>query len=336
MTGNGRAPLPVVPPPFPDERLSSWLERVADVYLVSLDGLQTHVGWSRPALQLETEPVMADMERIAAATSSSVERLFAMTFRDVPARYRSLLRLDSWKICPVCSRGLQRPQRLRAWSFAFSFVCDRHRHPLFGFEMRGISALGDEAAARRGAEILHRWAMEGDTAAVPIGSVLSLLLTPSRAASPPAAWELARLPLAGQHEPSILSRPCRRAALSILVPEFTLAVPIYEQRLPSAITDLPNAPWAERYALAVGVARVLRNPVDAILRILEVSDDFGRKKVKAVIGRWPAAIRGAVDRGARRTKTRGKGGRTAQNARFKPRLVRAPPNRDAWRDRADA
>jgi len=79
MTGEGRAPLPIVPPPFRDERLSSWLERVADVYLVSLGELQAHVGWIRPALQLEFEPAQADMERIAAATSSSVERLFAMT-----------------------------------------------------------------------------------------------------------------------------------------------------------------------------------------------------------------------------------------------------------------
>ncbi|MBT1160261.1 TniQ family protein [Aminobacter anthyllidis] len=326
-----------MPPPFQDERLSSWMERIADVYRVSLDGLQAHVGWARPALQLESEPVRADMERIAAATRSSVERLFAMTFHDVPPRYRTLLRPASRETCPVCSRGMQRPQRLRAWSFAFSFRCDRHRQPLFGFETRGACALGgDEASAQRGAEFLYRWAMGRDTAAVPVGSVLSLLLSPSRKASSPAPWELARLPLAHQHEPSILSRRCRRPALRIVVPEFALAVPIYDQRLPSGVADLPNAPWAERYALAVGVARVLRNPVDAILRTLEASDDFGRKKVKALLDRWPAAIRGAVDCGARRTRTRGEGGRTAQNTHFKPRLVREPSNRDAWRDRADA
>lgn len=312
------------------------MERIADVYLVSLDDLQVHVGWSRPALQLEIDPVQADMERIAAATSTPLERLFAMTFHDATSRYLSLLRPDSREICPVCSRGMQRPHRLKAWAFAFSFRCDQHCQPLFGFETRGASALGDEAAARRGADILHRWAMEADTAAVPVSSVLSLLLSPSRKASPPAPWELARLPPESQQERSLLSRPCRRAALSIVVPEFTLAVPIYDQRLPSTIADLPNAPWAERYALAVGVARVLRNPVDAIVRILEVSDEFGRKKMMALIDRWPAAIRSAVGRAAPYIRTKGEGGRTAPNARFKPRRVRAPSNRDAWRDRTDA
>lgn len=340
MTGEGRVPLPIVPPPFQDERLSSWLERVADVYLVSLDGLQAHVGWARPALQLESEPVRADMERIAAATRSSVERLFAMTFHDLPPRYRSMLRPASREICPVCSRGMERSQRLRAWCFAFSFRCDRHLQPLSGFETRGACALGgDEASAQRGAEFLYRWAMGRDTAAVPVGSVLSLLLSPSRKASSPAPWELARLPLAHQHEPSILSRPCRRPALSILVPEFALAVPIYDQRLPSTIADLPNAPWAERYALALGVARVLKNPTDAVVRILEVSDEFGRKKVTALIHRWPAAIRNAVGRAAqhpRHTKARGEGGATSTSGRFNRQRVRAPSNRDAWRDRADA
>ncbi|BCG75968.1 hypothetical protein MesoLj113a_71260 [Mesorhizobium sp. 113-1-2] len=316
------------------------MERIADVYQVSLDGLQAYVGWARPALQLESEPVRADMERIAAATRSSVERLFAMTFHDVPPRYRTLLRPASRETCPVCSRGMQRPQRLRAWSFAFSFRCDRHRQPLFGFETRGACALGgDEASAQRGAEFLYRWAMGRDTAAVPVGSVLSLLLSPSRKASSPAPWELARLPLAHQHEPSILSRPCRRPALSILVPEFALAVPIYDQRLPSTIADLPNAPWAERYALALGVARVLKNPTDAVVRILEVSDEFGRKKVTALIHRWPAAIRNAVGRAAqhpRHTKARGEGSATSTSGRFNRQRVRAPSNRDAWRDRADA
>ena len=87
-------PFPIVPPPLSDERLSSWLARIADVYLVSLDELQAHVGWARPALELEREPVLQDLERIAAATSSSVERLFAMTFHGLPSRFRDLLRSE--------------------------------------------------------------------------------------------------------------------------------------------------------------------------------------------------------------------------------------------------
>lgn len=323
MTGEGRAPLPIVPPPFRDERLSSWLERIADVYLVSLDELQAHIGCVRPALQLEFEPVQADLERIAVATNSSAERLFAMTFRGAPPRYRSLLRPSSREICPACSRGTQRPQRLRGWSFAFAFWCDRHREPLFGGEMSGVSALGDEASGRRGAEVLLQWAMESETAAIPVGSVLSLLLLPSRKSSPPAPWELAYLPLPRQHDPSVLSRPCRRPVLSVVVPEFRAAVQTSDQRLSSTIADLPSAPRAERYALAIGVARVLKNPVDTIVRVLEASDEFGRKKVMALIEGWPAAIRYAVGRAAPCTRHRGEAGRAVTGARFSHQRVQA-------------
>lgn len=298
MIGKGAAPLPIVPPPFRDERLSSWLERVADVYRVSLDELQAHVGWSQPAPQLELEPARADIERIATATHYSVERVRTMTFHGTPTRYRSLLRPSSREICPSCSRGLKRPQRLKSWSFAFAFLCDRHHELLFGPEMHGVGSLGNKPSGRRGAEILLQWAMERETTAVPVGSVLSLLLLPSRRASPPAPWELANLPLPRQRDPSILSRPCRRPVLSVVVPEFATAVPISDQHLPSTITDLPSASWAERYGLAIGVATALRNPVDAVVRILKASDDFGREQVMAVIAQWPWAIRDAVNRWA--------------------------------------
>ncbi|WP_074063633.1 TniQ family protein [Rhizobium etli] len=184
--GEGRAPLPIVPPPLPEERLSSWLERVADVYPVSLDELQAHVGWDRPALELEREPVPRDLEYIAVATSNSVERLFAMIFHALPSRYRSLLRWKAGEICPACSHGMQRPPRLRTWSFPFSFWCERHRMALFSCDTRWVSVLGDYWAARRGGEILSRWAMEKDTAGIHVGSVLSLLLSPVRKASPAA------------------------------------------------------------------------------------------------------------------------------------------------------
>lgn len=264
--------------------MSSWLERVADVYLVSLDELQSHVGWARPALELEREPALSDVECIAAATSSSVERLFAMTFYGLPSRYRNLLRWKAGEICPACSQRMQRPPRLKAWSFAFSFWCERHRQPLFSRDTRGVSALGDYWAARRGGAILNRWAMEKDTAEVPVEPVLSLLLSPIRKASPAAPWELARLSSPQQHELSIQSKHFRRPALTIVVPEFAVAVPIYDQQLPLAIAHLPSAPHAERYALAIGVARLLTNPADMIARIEKAADKHCRERIKRHCG----------------------------------------------------
>ncbi len=337
MAGEGRAPLPVVPLPFRDERLSSWLERIADVYLVSLAELQRHVGWSRPALQIEIDPVQTYGERIAAATNSSVERLFAMTFDAAPPRYRSLLRPDSREICPACSRGLQRPQRLRAWSFAFSFRCDRHRQPLQSPDTRGASVLSDVGSACRGAAILSNWAKGGETAVVPVDAAISLLLAPHRKPSPPAPWELARLARSDQQAHAMeLSRPCSRPVLGILVPEFNSAVPVYNQLLPRTLPGLRDAPFAERYAVAIGVARLLKNPAAAVARILEGSDEVGREKVMALIDRWPAGIRNAVARSARRTTKRREGKRGTAKASFKRQRVHALSGRDAWRDRADA
>lgn len=287
-------PLPIVPSPFPDERLTSWLERIADVYLVSLDGLQAHVGWVRPALELELEPVQADMVRIAQATGCSINRLLAMTFHGLPPRYRSLLRPEAREICLVCSRGMQRPQRLRSWSFAFSFWCECHRQPLGNRDIRGASTLADSWTARRGAQILNAWAMGKDSAVVPVASVLSLLLSPARKASPAAPWELARLPPSCQRQRSFQTKHFRRTVLTSVVPEFEVAVPIYDQRLPLDISKISIAPRAERYALAIGVARVLKDPGSAIARILESSDEQGREKIRTLIDRWPAPICSAV------------------------------------------
>lgn len=337
MTGEGRAPLPVVPPPFRDERLSSWLERIADVYLVSLDGLQAHVGWSRPAPQLEFEPVEADLARIAAATNFSIGRLFAMTFHDAPARYCSLLRTDSREICAACSRGLQRSPRLRAWCFAFAFRCDRHRQQLQSPDTRGANVMSDAGSANRGAEILSNWAKGGETAVVPVNAAISLLLAPGRKPSPPAPWELARLARSDQQAHAMeLSRPCPRPVLGILVPEFNSAVPVYNQLLPRALPGLRDAPFAERYAIAIGLARLLKNPATAVAHILETTDEFGRKKVLGLIDRWPAGIRNAVARGDRRITTRGEGRGATTRVRLSRQRVRAPSGRDAWRDRADA
>lgn len=220
------------------------------------------------------------MECIAAATSSSVERLFAMTFHGLPSRYRNLLRWKAGEICPACSQGMQRPPRLKAWSFAFSFWCERHRQPLFSRDTRGVSALGDYWAARRGGAILNRWGMGKGADGVPVEPALSLLLSPIRKAAPPAPWELARLSLPQQHEPSLQSKRFRRPALTIVVPEFVVAVPIYDQQLPPDIAQLSSAPFAERYALAIGVARLLNDPADMIARIDKAADEHCRKKIK--------------------------------------------------------
>lgn len=304
MTGKGRAPLPVVPPPFPDERLSSWLARIADIYLISVEELQAHVGRGRPVLQLERKPVSTDVNRIAQATNVTANRIMAMTFKDAPQRYLRLLRQDSREMCPACSPGLARPRRLKAWTFAFSFWCERHRQFLFGPGQHGIGLLGNEAAARRGAKLLECWTMGQDAQALPVDAAVSLLLASCREPSPPAPWELARLPSAEREARAHdLSWPCRRPVLGVIVPEFNTAVPVYDQRVPKDIFQLRDAPLAVRYAVAIGLARLIKSPADATARILAVCDLSGRRRVLAQIRPVAAAVSALFDNGryARRT-----------------------------------
>ena len=63
------------------------------------------------------------------------------------------------------------------------------------------------------------------------------------------------------------------------MPEFAVAVPIYDQQLPTDIAQLSSAPSAERYALAIGVARLLNDPADMIARIEKAADEHCRKKI---------------------------------------------------------
>lgn len=288
MAGQGRAALPVVPPPVPDERLSSWLARIADRYLVTVEELQAHVGWAAPLLELELRPGGADVERIAQATSFPASRIVAMTFAVMPERYLSLLRLDGRDICPACTPGLARPPQLKSWAFAFGFWCERHRRPLFGTDRLGLGVLGDEAAARFGARRLAEWARGGDDGAMSVGAAVSLLLSSRSAPSPPAPWELACLsPVERQRDAHRLSRRCRRPVLSLVVPEFDIAVPVCDQRVPTDMADLASAPWAVRYAVAIALARLMKDTAATRSRILAGCDPAARRRVTEQLARWP-------------------------------------------------
>lgn len=307
--GQGREPLPVVPPPLADERLSSWIARSADVYRVSPEEFQTHVGWARAAIELDVDPDPGDLARMAYGMHTSVDQLLAMTFHADPPRYRSLLRLNGRETCSACSDSLARAPRLRAWAFTFSFWCDRHHRLLQSSDMRGASLLGDEASAYRGAELLRRWAMGEDGGAVSVHSALLLLLSSLRRPAPPAPWELARLPPCRQGDPALRSRGFTQQVLSSVVPEFDLAVPIYDRCNPSRIADLPMARRAERYALAIGVARLLKNPINTAVHVLSASEEPCRAKLMAQLDSWPVTLRMAIIRSLAAGRKNGAGRR---------------------------
>ena len=56
------------------------------------------------------------------------------------------------------------------------------------------------------------------------------------------------------------------------------------------------APRAERYALAIGVARLLKNPINTAVHVLSASEEPCRAKLMAQLDFWPVTIWMAIIR----------------------------------------
>jgi hypothetical protein len=286
---------------------------MADIYLVSPTELCTHLGVRAERLhQLDLEPTAADIARLALATGACVDVLLRLTFRDAPPRLRSLVHADSRDICPACADEARpgRTPRLKEWAFAFTLWCPKHRCRLHGADMSGLDTLGNEQLARRGAKILNGWARGGPPTTPPVPAAIKLLLMPYRAPSPPAPWELARIsPSAIRKRHQELIRPRPRKALSRVVPEYDRAIAIHEQRLPEKAPGLRDARAAERHAVAIGIARMIADPVHAAVQVLLACDDLGRPRIEACLSAWPPRLRNAISRALlaiRRRQDRGR------------------------------
>lgn len=304
MGGETGVPLPVIPRALADERLSSWLARMAGIYLVSTEELLAHIGLRAKRIHdLDLDPNADDIARLAVATGVSAPRLSRMTFRDAPASLRGFINVESEEICPSCvdeARPGGSP-RLREWTYPFALWCAKHGRSLKSADIGGVGVLDDEASARRGARFWRALAMGADETTPTAAAVLNLLLTPCRSPSPAAPWELAgaspRMRADLQREPV---QAYSRLVLSCVVPEYDSAVAIYDRQLPREFHGLASARAVERRAIAIGLGRTIAYPVEAAVSILRGCDDFGRRRVEESLAAWPAHLRAAIDRGRRR------------------------------------
>ena len=300
MGGETRVPLPVIPRALADERLSSWLARMAAIYLVSPGELVAHIGLRAKRIHdLDLDPHADDIARLVIATGVSAPRLSRMTFRDAPASLRGFINIESEEICPSCvdeARPGGSP-RLREWTYPFALWCAKHGRRLKSADIGGVAVLGDETFARRGAKYWRALAMGADETTPAAASVLKLLLTPFRSPSPAAPWELAgaspRMRADLQKEPA---EAYSRLALSCVAPEYDSAVAIYDRQLPQEFHGLASARAVERRAIAIGLGRTIAYPVEAAVSILRRCDDFGRRRVEESLAAWPSHLRAAIDR----------------------------------------
>jgi hypothetical protein len=298
--------LPVIPKALADERLSSWLARMAGIYLVSPGELVAHIGLRTKRMHdLDLDPRADDIARLVAATGVSAPQLLRMTFRDAPASLRGFINIESEEVCPSCvdeARPGVSP-RLWEWTYPFALWCAKHGRRLKSADIGGVGVLGDEASARRGAGFWRALAMGADETTPTAAAVLNLLLTPCRSPSPAAPWELAgaspRMRVELQREPA---ETYPRLALSCVVPEYDSAVAIYDRRLPQEFLGLASARAVERRAVAIGLGRTIAYPVEAAVSILRGCDDFGRGRIEENLAAWPAHLRTAIDHARRRVR----------------------------------
>ncbi len=298
--------MPVIPKALADERLSSWLARMAGIYLVSPGELVAHIGLRTKRMHdLDLDPRADDIARLVAATGVSAPQLLRMTFRDAPASLRGFINIESEEVCPSCvdeARPGVSP-RLWEWTYPFALWCAKHGRRLKSADIGGVGVLGDEASARRGAGFWRALAMGADETTPTAAAVLNLLLTPCRSPSPAAPWELAgaspRMRVELQREPA---ETYPRLALSCVVPEYDSAVAIYDRRLPQEFLGLASARAVERRAVAIGLGRTIAYPVEAAVSILRGCDDFGRRRIEENLAAWPAHLRTAIDHARRRVR----------------------------------
>lgn len=101
--------LPVVPRPARDERLSSWLTRLARFYAMPIDVFLECCGLNCPDVSaLEWRLGEGEGAVLASRTGMTVEVLRTMTFAEFAPHARLMVAADSRHVCPYCPPDIHR------------------------------------------------------------------------------------------------------------------------------------------------------------------------------------------------------------------------------------
>ena len=160
MKGQGR--LPVVFPPEADERLSSWLTRMAAFYAMTVPEFVAELGLSeRNVFDLEWRLSEGEGALIAARTGVPEVALQAMTYSEFVPGARIMIARKSRHCCPDCPADVHRKAAALPWMFS----CAIHSTDLRDF---GAATLADilgparfdalHSYAKTGAAVLDSWA----------------------------------------------------------------------------------------------------------------------------------------------------------------------------------
>ena len=297
MTGCGR--LPVVYAPEADERLSSWIARVASFYAMTVAEFVAELGLQgQDVFDLEWRLSEGEGALIAARTGLALETVQAMTFREFGPQARMMIARKNRCPCPHCPEDLHRKAAALPWRF---------RCPVHGVEFRDATGetLSDrfgtdcfkklEGHAEAGAAHLDAWARGTGQGDLEAPEVLQLLTVRHRRASPPNVCEQPRMSLKDRRDyHDFLTTPIIREALTVVVPEYDQVAPVLAKPVRPCLHALAQGSLLQCFALAVGAGRIIEDPVKWAVSVMLMSDAEGQGRVRQAIDAWPLSLRRSI------------------------------------------
>ncbi|HIC67447.1 MAG TPA: hypothetical protein EYO87_15895 [Paracoccus sp.] len=291
----GQGCMPVVFPPEVDERLSSWIARMAPFYAMTVPEFLAELGLSgRDVFDLEWRLSEGEGARIEARTGLSPQVIQGMTFGELIPEARMLIRRNRYH-CPMCPADVQSKSAALAWAF---------RCPVHGSDIQDTTGetlpvvLGAkrmataDAPAKVGAAVLDAWVQGHGLGNLGPAEILALLTTRHRRASPPSLSEQPRMSLETRRDyHEFLTTPIIRQALTVVVPEYDEVAPVLTKPVRPGLFGLAQGSLLQAFALTVGIGRVVENPVDQAISILLKSDVDGQARVRDALATWPLSLR---------------------------------------------
>lgn len=297
MSGPGR--LPVVFPPETDERLSSWIARMAPFYAMTVPEFVTELGLSgRDVFDMEWRLPEGEGALIAHRTGLSEAAVQAMTFRDVVPEARMMIARKNRHHCLLCPADAHRKSAALPWAF---------HCPVHSLELReaGGLTLSETLSRERftalqahmlaGAAVLDAWARGDGQRALGAAEMLAFLTTRHRRASPPSVAEQPRMSLQTRRDyHDFLTTPIARQALAVVVPEYDRVAPVLAKPVRPGLHGLAQGALLQAFALTVGIGRLAEDPINRAIDVLLASDDGGQERVRAALKAWPLSVRRGV------------------------------------------
>ena len=292
----GQGLLPVVFPPEVDERLSSWVARMAPFYAMTVPEFLAELGLSgRDVFDLEWRMSEGEGARIALRTGLSVETIQTMTFSDFISDARMTVARRNRHHCPYCPGDVHR----KSMSLPWVFHCPVHGADLqdtagatLPAVMGGTRMVALAMHAKAGSAVLDAWLRGAGQRALDAPEMLAVLTARHRRASPPSLAEQPRMSLQTRRDyHDFLTTPIIRQALTVVVPEYDEVAPVLAKPVRPGLHALAQGSLLQGFALTVGIGRIVEDPVACAINVLLASDVDGQVRVRDALRSWPLSLR---------------------------------------------